>query len=58
MVFIQEITYPKTNDKLYVINLNEYKSIWTHWIDLYVIGNNRDGWGTSHDVQTSLQKKF
>ena len=29
----------KINDKTYVINLDEYKSIGTHWIALYVNGN-------------------
>ena len=33
---------PKTKkDRAYVINLDEYKSIGTHWIALYVNGNNR-----------------
>ena len=27
---------PKTKDGEYIINLNEYKSIGLHWIDLYV----------------------
>ena len=27
---------PKLKDAAYVINLYEYKSIGTHWIDLYV----------------------
>ena len=27
-------------DNAYVINLNEYKSIETHWIALYANGNN------------------
>ena len=32
---------PKIMDGAYVINLDEYKSIGTHWIALYVNGNNR-----------------
>ena len=33
---------PKTKkDRAYVINLDEYKSIGTHWIVLCVNGNNR-----------------
>ena len=36
MVFIQEM-----KDGAYVINLDEYKSIGTHWIALYV--NNKNG---------------
>ena len=31
---------PKINDGIYVINLHEFKSIGTHWIALYVNGNN------------------
>ena len=32
---------PKIKDGVYVINLDEYESIGTHWIALYVNGNNR-----------------
>ena len=31
---------PKIKDGAYVINLDEYKSIGTYWIALYVNGNN------------------
>ena len=31
---------PEIKDGAYVINLDEYKSIETHWIALYVKGNN------------------
>ena len=31
---------PKIKDRAYVINLDESKSIGTHWIALYVNGNN------------------
>ena len=31
---------PKIKDKVYVINLDDSKSIETHWITLYVNGNN------------------
>ena len=31
---------PKTKDGEYVNNLDEYKSIKTHWIALYVNGDN------------------
>ena len=31
---------PKIKDRTYAINLDEYKSIGTHWIALYVNGNN------------------
>ena len=39
MVFIQGIIYEK-KDELFVINLDEYKSIGSHWISLYVNYNN------------------
>ena len=32
---------PKIKDGVYVINLDEFKSIGSHWIDLYVNGNNK-----------------
>ena len=32
---------PKIKDGTYVINLDEYESIGTHWIALYVNGNNK-----------------
>ena len=34
-------TLLKIKDGAYVINLDEFKSIGTHWIALYVNGNNR-----------------
>ena len=44
MVFIQEITHQlskcvqhRQKDEVYIINLDEYKSIGTHWIALMVI---------------------
>ena len=42
---------PKAKDGAYVINLDEYKSIGTHWIALYVNGNNAisfDSFGVEH----------
>ena len=42
---------PKIKDKVYVINLDEFKSIGTHWIALYVNGNNViyfDSFGVEH----------
>ena len=39
-VFIQEIILPKEKDEAYVINLDEYESIGTHWIALYANTNN------------------
>ena len=41
----------KAKDGAYVINLDEYKSIGTHWIALYVNGNNAisfDSFGVEH----------
>ena len=39
MVFIQRIIYLK-KDRVYVINLEEFKSIGTRWVSLYVNGDN------------------
>ena len=42
---------PKIKDGAYVINLDEYKSIGTHWIALYVTGDNVtyfDSFGVEH----------
>ena len=41
MVLIQKNNLPKIKDQAYVINLDEYKSIRTHWIALYLNGNNK-----------------
>ena len=41
----------------YIINLNEFKSIGTHWIALYVNRNNViyfDGFGVEH-IQKQLK---
>ena len=41
----------KIKDGLYVTNLDEFKSIGTHWITLYVNGNNAiyfDSFGIEH----------
>ena len=42
---------PKIKDGSYVINLDEYVEIGTHWIALYVINNNVtyfDNFGVEH----------
>ena len=42
---------PKIKDGAYVTNLDEFKSIGTHWIALYVNGNNIiyfDSFGVEH----------
>ena len=51
MVFIQEIIYLKKKDGAFMINLDEYESIGTHWIALYVNDNNVtyfDSFGVEH----------
>ena len=43
--------FPKTKDVVHVINLDEYESIETHWIALYVNDNNVtyfDSFGVEH----------
>ena len=41
MVFIySRNNLPKTKDEPCVINLDEFKSVGFHWIDLYVNDNN------------------
>ena len=47
---------PKTKDGAYVINLDEYKSIGSHWIALYVNANNI-AYFDSFGVEI-FQKKF
>ena len=39
--FLFKNNLPKMKDGAYVINLDEFKSIGTHWIALYVNGYNR-----------------
>ena len=39
-VYSQNSLLKNMKDRLYVINLDEYKSIGTHWIVLYVHGNS------------------
>ena len=41
-------SFPKLKDGACVINLDEYESIETHWISLYVIGNNIIYFGVEH----------
>ena len=50
---------PKIKDGAYVTNFDEYKSIGTHWIALYVNGNNTiyfDSFGIEHFLKEI--KKF
>ena len=49
---------PRIKDGAYVINLDEYKLIGTHWIALYVNGNNAtyfDSFGVEH-IQKDIKK--
>ena len=39
-VAYSEINLPKIKDEAYIINLDDYESIGTHWIALYVNGGN------------------
>ena len=54
----------KIKDGAYVINLDEYKSIGTHWIALYVNGNNIiyfDSFGVEHipkEIEKSIGNKI
>ena len=48
----------KKKDGTYIINLDEYKSIETHWIALYVISENVtyfDSFGVEHIFQKKLE---
>ena len=47
---------PKIKDGAYVINLHEYKSIWTDWIALYV--NNNNNLVYFHGLQNLFYKKL
>ena len=59
MVLIHKVTYKNIllntmKDEAYVENLDEYKSVETHWIDLYVNGNSVtyfDSFGIEHIVE-------
>ena len=51
MLFILEIIYQIKKDVTYIINLNEYSDIKTHWIALYALNNNAtyfDSFGVEH----------
>ena len=54
---------PKIKNGAYVINLNEYKSIETHWINLYVNAENVtyfDNFGVEHiskKIEKFIEKK-
>ena len=51
MVFFQEIIYLKNNGWEYVINLDEYADVGTHWIALFCNRNEIvyfDSFGVEH----------
>ena len=52
MVFFSRDNLPKMKDGAYVINLDEYFNIGTHWVALYVENNNNviyfDSFGVEH----------
>ena len=51
---------PKIKDGIYVINLDEYESIGTHWIALYINNNNAtyfDSFGVEH-IPNEIKKIY
>ena len=54
---------PKIKDVTYVINLDEYSDIGTHWIALYILNNDGtyfDSFGVEHvlkDIKTFIGNK-
>ena len=47
---------PKIKDGAYVINLDEFKSIRIHWIDLYVNGNNVKYFDSFEHIPKGIEK--
>ena len=50
-VYYKDNLHDKIKDESYVINLNEYSDIGTHWIALYVLNDNVtyfDSFGVEH----------
>ena len=39
---------PKIKDRAYIINLDEYSDIGTHWVALYVSGSSREDVGRAN----------
>ena len=61
MVFIRD-NLPKIKDGAYIINLDEYSDIGTHWVALYVHNNVTyfDSFGVEHipkETRTFINKK-
>ena len=54
---------PKIKDEAYVVNLDVYSDIWTHWIALYVLNNDVtyfDSFGVEHipkEIKTFISNK-
>ena len=50
MVFIRERIQPKKRDGAYIVNLDEYSDIGTHWVALHVNNNVTyfDSFGVEH----------
>ena len=63
MVFTLEIILQKIRDEAYIINLDEYSDIRTHWIDLYIQNNDVtyfDSFGVEHipqEIRTFIGNK-
>ena len=63
MVFIHEIIYKKIKDEAYIIDLDEYSDIGTHWVALYVQNNDVtyfDSFGVEHitkEIRTFIGNK-
>ena len=63
MVFILEIIYPKIKNGAYVINLDGYSDIGTHWVALWLDNINVsyfDRFGVEHipkEIKTFINKK-
>ena len=52
---------PKIKDGAYVINLDEYSDIGTHWIALYILNNDvtyYDSFGVEHIPKEIIPKKI
>ena len=51
MVFVLEVIYQINKGWVYVINIDEYSDIGTHWIAFYTLNNNVtyfDSFGVEH----------
>ena len=54
------VNLPKTKDEAYVINLDDYSDIGTHWIALYILNNDVtyfDSFGVEHNPK-KLKPRF